>query len=426
MTESAEDPPTFEVEIGPAVAGGRCLARHEGKVVLVAGALPGERVRARVTRNEKKWAEADAIELLTTSPERREPPCPHAADCGGCDFQHASRGVQMTMKRDVVLDAFRRIGHLDVEAMLEGPTPIGEEFRSRNRIAVSYAGTGHPGLKRRATNEVVPIEGCLQVPASFDETLLPWLRMQPPARRASFRFAADGRVVVLFETGDAGNPRDRRRLAKILTASRRPDLVAGILVDGVPVTGQREMRYRVGDHELSADATSFFQGTAEGALALIRTVEEFLDGDRRGLFLDVYAGVGLFAATVGRGFERVIAGESDPRAVRLLARNLEAAGVTGEARAERADYTLAAAPRMDPETVLLDPPRVGLAKEVRRSLIVRAPRRILSVSCDPATAARDVAELVLAGWHLRRLRVLDLFPTTGHVETVAILIRGEG
>lgn len=414
----------MEVETGPAVAGGRCLARSDGKVVLVAGALPGERVAVRVTRDEKKWSEAETVEVLQASPERRVPPCPHAAECGGCDLQHASRAAQLTMKRSIVLDAFRRIARLDVEPLLEGPEPLGDEFRTRNRIALSYASTGAPGLKRRASHDVVPIDGCLQVPASFDATLLPWLRLQPPVRRTSVRFATDGRVVVLFETGDGPNLRDRRRVTKILQASRHPDTVMGALVDGVPAFGRREVGYRVGEHVLEADATSFFQGTAAGASALVRTVREYLGDDRRGLLLDLYAGVGLFAVTLGRGFDRVVAGESDARAVRFLGQNLEAAGIEAQARAERAEFTLAAVPRAERETVVVDPPRVGMAKEARRGLIGRAPRRIVAVSCDPATGARDIAELVQAGWRLERLRALDLFPTTGHVETVALLLRG--
>ena len=425
MSEDTPEGASLELEVGSAVAGGRCLARHEGKVLLVAGALPGERVRARVTRDERRWAEAEVVEVLTPHAGRREPPCPHAAECGGCDLQHASRDAQLAVKRDIVVDAFRRIASLDVADLLEGPRPVGEEFRARNRIALSYAPTGQPGLKRRGSHRVVPIVGCLQVPALLDETILPWLRMQPPARRASVRFDARGTVVVLFETGDTPTPRDRRRFTKILQGTPRPGAVAGLLVDNVPAGGAREMRYVVGSRQLAADATSFFQGTAEGARELVETVEEFLGEDRRGLLLDVYAGVGLFAARVGRGFDRVVAGEADGRAVRFLARNPKAAGIEGEARAERAEYTLAAVPRSDPETVILDPPRTGLSKEVRRSLLVRAPRRIVAVSCDVATGARDVAEMVQAGWSLLRLRAVDLFPTTAHVETVALLRRGE-
>jgi tRNA/tmRNA/rRNA uracil-C5-methylase (TrmA/RlmC/RlmD family) len=125
----------------------------------------------------------------------------------------------------------------------------------------------------------------------------------------------------------------------------------------------------------------------------------------------------------GRGFEKIVAGEADARAVRYLARNLKRAGLPGEARAEQSSYTLFAAPRTDPETVIVDPPRVGMAKEVRRALVTRAPRRIVSVSCDVATGARDVGELMREGWELRRLRAVDLFPTTSHVEVVALLIR---
>lgn len=421
MTET--EIPLLELEVTGAVAGGRCLARHEGKVILVGGALPGERVRARITQEQKRWAEAEAVEIVTANPGRRSPPCPHAADCGGCDFQHAERDVQLAMKRDIVLDAFRRIGGRDVAGLLEGPAAVGEEFRARNRIALSYATTGRPGLRRPSSHDVVAIDGCMQIAGEFDEVILPWLRLQPPCDRATVRISSAGAAVVLFETGERGGSREGRRLAKILRDVPRPESIVGILVDGVPVAGRRELEYVVAGRALRADATSFFQGTSEGARALVDTVNEFLGDDRRGQLLDVFAGVGLFAVLAGRGFEKIVAGEADARAVRYLARNLKKAGLPGEARAEQASYTLAAVPRTDPETVILDPPRTGMAKEVRRALIVRAPRRIVSVSCDVATGARDVGELVREGWQLQRLRAVDLFPTTSHVEVVALLVR---
>ena len=425
MSEVATVGEVLELEVGGAVAGGRCLARHEGKIVLVAGALPGERVRVRVTRDEKRWAQADVVDVLTPHEGRRVPPCPHAAECGGCDFQHAERDVQLAMKRDIVLDAFRRIGGIDVTALLEGPRAIGAEFRSRNRLSLSYAPIGRPGLKRRGSHEVVPIDTCLQMSAAFDDVVLPWLRMQPPWQRATVRIGGEGSVVISFESGDPPVPRDRKRLGKIAQQSERPEQIIGLLADGIPLAGERELRYVVQGRKLTADATSFFQGTAEGAAELIETVAAFLGDDHAGQLLDVFAGVGLFAVCLGRDFERVIAGEADPRAVRHLARNLKAAGIKGEARAERAEFTLAAAPRHDRETVILDPPRTGLAKEALRGLVARAPRRILSVSCDAATGARDAGALVRAGWRLERLRAIDLFPTTAHVETVALLVRGE-
>jgi tRNA/tmRNA/rRNA uracil-C5-methylase (TrmA/RlmC/RlmD family) len=424
MEEVATVGEILEVDAGGAVAGGRCLARHEGKVVLVAGALPGERVRVRITRDEKRWAEADVVDVLAPRAGRRTPPCPHAADCGGCDFQHASREVQLAMKRDIVVDAFRRVARLDVTALLQGPRAIGEEFRGRNRISLSYAPIGRPGLKRRGSHHVVPIDGCLQMPEAFDDIVLPWLRMQPPWQRATARMSEGNRTAILFETGEPPNARDRKRLGKIAQESPRPPEIIGLLADANSLAGERELRYVVKGRTLTADTTSFFQGTTAGAEELVDTVDEFLGEDRAGLLLDVYAGVGLFCVCVGEKFERVVAGEADGRAVRHLARNLKAARIRGEARAERADYTIAAVPRAERETVILDPPRVGVAKEAMRSLVVRAPRRIVSVSCDAATGARDVGALVLAGWRLERLRAIDLFPTTAHVETVALLIRG--
>ncbi|MGH2569861.1 MAG: class I SAM-dependent RNA methyltransferase, partial [bacterium] len=216
MTETTQE--TIRIVVGDAVAGGRCLARHEGKVLLVAGALPGETVRVRVTRDQKRWAEAETVEVLEAHPRRRAAPCPHAAECGGCDFQHAERDVQLAMKRSIVIDAFRRIGHLDVQGLLEGPEATGPEFGWRNRIRLSFDPLGRPGLRRRGTHEVAPIDDCLLVQSEFREEILPWIRMLPPWKRAAIRFDSTGECVALFETGEPPVEKDRRRLGKITVA----------------------------------------------------------------------------------------------------------------------------------------------------------------------------------------------------------------
>jgi len=406
-----------------AVAGGRCLARHEGKVLLVAGALPGESVRVRITRDEKRWAEAETVEVLEPHSGRREPPCPHAAECGGCDLQHAERELQLEMKRGIVLDAFRRIGGLDVSELLEGPEAGGPEFGGRNRVRLSYDPIGRPGLRRRGTHDVVPIDDCLLVQPELREEILPWIRMLPPWKRVAVRFDSRGDCVALFETGDPPVEKDRRRFGKITVAADRPDRVVGLLADRIPLAGRRDLRFRVRGRELHADATSFFQTDPAGTDDLLHAVERLLGDDRKGQLLDLYSGVGLFAVCFGREFERVVASDADRRAVRHLKRNLRRSSVVADVRAEPAEITLRTAPPAEEETVILDPPRVGLAKEVRGALAERRPRRIVSVSCDPATAARDVADLVRAGWSLERLVAIDMFPVTAHVETVALLRR---
>jgi tRNA/tmRNA/rRNA uracil-C5-methylase (TrmA/RlmC/RlmD family) len=422
--------PQLELTVGHAIAGGRCLAHHEGKAVLIAGALPGEQVRVRLTRDEKQYAEAEAEEIVVPHAHRRTPPCPYAAECGGCDFQHASRELQLELKRTIVLDAFRRIAHVDTAPILEGPDESVPEFGARNRIRLTFDPAGRPGLLRRSSHEVVPIENCPLMVPTFGETVLLWLKLAPPWRRAAVRFDGEGRAFVLFETGTPPRLQDRRRYGRLMKAAEQPALVAGILADGIPLVGQRELRYSVGGKDLRADAAAFFQSSTAGAEALLAAVAAALGESRRGTLLDLYAGVGLFAVAFGRDFDRVVASDADHHAVRSLKKNLRLNSVRGEARHETAEQTLQEVPAAatdedaaSDETVILDPPRTGLEKEVRQLLCERRPARIVSVSCDPATAARDVAAFVEAGYRLERLFALDLFPVTAHVETVALLTR---
>jgi 23S rRNA (uracil1939-C5)-methyltransferase len=240
------------------------------------------------------------------------------------------------------------------------------------------------------------------------------------------RFGSEGHAVLLLESEEGNEGKENRRPAKITREMERPPEILGVLADGVPLAGKREPVFRIGENEIAADAASFFQGSVEGATELVRVVGEAIGADRRGLLLDLYAGSGLLAVGVGRGFEAVIASDADERAVRMMRRNLERNGISGEARAEEAQVTLRKAPRFEQETVIVDPPRTGTEKVARRALIERAPARIIAVSCDPATGARDVAELVGAGYRLERVTALDLFPVTAHVETVSVLRREHG
>jgi 23S rRNA (uracil1939-C5)-methyltransferase len=240
------------------------------------------------------------------------------------------------------------------------------------------------------------------------------------------RFDSDENAVLLLESEDGSEGKEHRRLAKRTKETERPPGVVGILADGVPLAGQRELVFRVRGKELVVDAASFFQGSVEGAEELVRVVEETLGADRHGQLLDLYAGSGLLSVGVGEGFAYVIASDAEERAVRMLRRNLERHGIPGEARAEEAQVTLRKAPRAEVETVIVDPPRTGMEKVVRQALVERGPRRIVAVSCDPATGARDTADLLAAGYRLERITALDLFPVTAHVETVALLRSADG
>jgi tRNA/tmRNA/rRNA uracil-C5-methylase (TrmA/RlmC/RlmD family) len=394
MTRSETQP--LELEIGHAVPGGRCLARHEGKVVLVAGALPGERVVARITRSTARHAEAETVDVLQAHARRRVPPCPHAGECGGCDFQHAERDLQLEMKHSMVVDAFRRIGRLDVSDLLDGPHAVGAEFGSRNRIRLTADADGRPGLLRRGSHDAVAITDCMQLPPAFGERVLPSLGLREPGERVTVRIDSEERTAVYSRASG-----------------------------GSSAEGPRSLRFRVAGAALTADPAAFFQVSLAGAEELVRVVREMIGDDRRGLLLDLYAGVGLLAACCGGGFERVVAGDSNRRAFRHLGRNLRRNGVRAGVACEPSEVTLRRVPRDSRETVIVDPPREGLDRAVRRALISRRPRRIVSVSCDPATGARDVGELARNGWGLERIAAIDMFPVTAHVETVALLARSD-
>ena len=419
----ATSPDLTDLTVGHAVSGGACLARVSGRVVLVSGALPGERVRARVTREGKSLAEAVAVEIVEPHAGRREAPCPHASACGGCDFQHAEPSLQAEMKRSIIGDAYRRIAQMDVGELLEGPDPLAQETGTRNRIRLTYDPMGHPGLFRRGTHEVVPLDACplLEMPAGED--LFAWARLAPPWHRVSLRMDSRDGGVVLFESPQGASDKARRRLERLTKGMERSPAVRGVLADRRPLGGDRELRFRVGGREFRADATSFFQGSLQGAEQLAREVARALGEDRDGVLMDLYAGVGLLSVLCGQGFDRVVATDTDRRALRFLRGNLRRAGVRAETRSETAARTLTSEPSSPSETIVIDPPRAGLDRETRAALIKRAPRRIVSVSCDPATGARDTKALIDAGWRLESLRAIDLFPVTAHVETVALFVR---
>jgi 23S rRNA (uracil1939-C5)-methyltransferase len=188
--EKSEDSGTLEVTIEKLVTGGDGLARHEGQAVFVPLTAPGDRVRVRVKERRKGFFRATLEEILEPGPGRQDPPCPHYGQCGGCDIQHLAPEHQRQSKAAIVADCFQRLGKLDVSELLTGPDAR-VDLGYRNRIRVFSNPVNHYGLMRRGTHEVVPLEGCLLMPDTFNQDILPWLRMLPPAEHIVVRM--DGR-----------------------------------------------------------------------------------------------------------------------------------------------------------------------------------------------------------------------------------------
>jgi tRNA/tmRNA/rRNA uracil-C5-methylase (TrmA/RlmC/RlmD family) len=385
-----------ELAVGPVGHGGFCVARHEGRVVFVRHALPGERVRAVVTEDRGgSYCRADAVAVLDGAAGRVAPPCPASGPggCGGCDFQHVDRVAQRELKAKVVAEQLHRIAGLDIAVTVEDLPggPLG--WRTRTRLAVDA--NGRAGFRAYRSHTVVPVPACpLAAPGSLEAVLT--RRWRPGAELE----------VVADDSGQV-------HVAQ-LRPGRPPTQVRG---------SGRIVRHAAGRRwELSAHG--FWQVHPAAADALARLVGDLAAAPRGGTAWDLYGGVGLFASVlagqVGATGSVTVVDTSRHAAAdgaAALADLAQVRFVTG--RVERALAELAG----QPDVVVLDPPRRGAGRPVAAAVTGRRPARIVHLACDPAALARDVAAYLEGGYRLLALRALDAFPMTHHVECVAALAR---
>ena len=385
----------FELAVTSMAHGGEAIGRHEGQVVFVRGAIPGETVRARVTDvpGHGRFLRAATLDVLSPSPDRVSPPCRYFGQCGGCDWQFMSVDAQRRWKARVVTDQLTRIGRetqgawdsLVVEA-LPGDT-TGLHWRSRMRYAISPA--GHAGLRTHHSHDVVPIDECL---------------IATPA--------IGGADVLGVDWSGA---------AEVLAVQPQGDAV--VLPD--PRPGMVRVRESAAGREWTFDATAFWQVHTGAAQALVDAVRAALAPRTGEHVLDLYAGVGLFAGalveSLGAG-GRIDMVESDDVAVKGALRSLHDEPIV-HVHHDRVDRWLRRGPLKTCDVVVLDPPRTGAGREVMERICALTPRAVAYVACDPASFARDIAIARECGWHLTSLRAFDLFPMTYHVECIGLLER---
>lgn len=385
VTPTGPDAPTGPVTVTDVAHGGHCVARHEGRVVFVRHALPGEVVRLRITdrRHDRFWR-ADAVEIIEASPDRREAPCSvfRPGGCGGCDFQHATEAGQRALKTRVVADQLVRLGGYAWSGAVEEVAPV---FHWRTRMRYQRAkddpelGQGRLGLHAHRSHRVVelPPEGCRL--ASTDPREVPG--MQPTG--------ADEVLVVAASDG----------------------VRCGTVKDTTPVTEHAAGRdYRVA-------LNGFWQVHPRAAEVLIEAVLEGLAPEPGERAFDLYCGVGLFAGALADRGVRVHGVESGRQAIEHARHNVPEARFT----VGRVERVLAQLPRQT-DLVVLDPPRAGAGRGVLEQIVRRRPRAVAYVACDPAALGRDLGHMVELGWRVRSVRAFDLFPQTHHVECVAILV----
>ena len=409
---------TISLTIEKPAAGGRMIARADGRIVLVSGAIPGERVRARIERVAKGVAYAETVAVEEASADRRT--VPGDPLCGGCVFTHVAYPRQLDLKSQIVVDAFTRIGHLDLPVPVRvAPSPE-EGYRMRARLHVRGPNLGffregtHDLCEARQTRQLAPstCDALDRLAAALRSLGVTGVRGLEVAENLD----ASDRVVYL----DSSLESDRPALARMGTSDGLTGLGS---VYGTSGSLHVTDRLALGDAAvtLRRHVQAFFQGNRYLLAALVAHVVECVPSG--GTLLDLYAGVGLFSASaaVARG-ARVTAVEGDRVAAADLAVNAAASGggVTVVHQAVEA-FTATARPGVD--TAIVDPPRTGMSREALDGLLRLAPARLVYVSCDVATLARDARLIVHAGYRIDRAAAFDLFPNTPHVETAVLFIK---
>uniref|UniRef100_A0A942T8C1 Class I SAM-dependent RNA methyltransferase n=1 Tax=Neobacillus citreus TaxID=2833578 RepID=A0A942T8C1_9BACI len=407
----------LELDVTGIAHGGISVARHEGRVVFVSDAIPGERVVARVTEDRKKsfWR-ADTVSVVTPSEHRVDHVWPEAAldrdpadRPGGAEFGHIALAHQRTLKHDVLVDAFSRFARTDLAEVLGGDVEVeaapgddaanGLGWRTRVRLHVDEDGTPGPFAARSHT--VVPVTSLPLATAAVQQGA--------PLGRGSMPGAS---VIDVLAPSSADG-------ARLVIDTQSPTVVTET----------------VGDRSFRVDDNGFWQVHREAAGVLTAAVQDLVDRDRvdaDGQHLDLYGGVGLLAAALGDVVgpkARITSVESAPRATEHAQENL-AEWIGARAETGRVDRWLqrtaaaASAPeraRFRAGTVVLDPPRAGAGRDVVVQIAALQPAQVVYVACDPVALARDVATFADLGYRLEALRAFDLFPHTHHMEAVARL-----
>lgn len=375
-----------QVEISSIAHGGHCIARHEGQVIFVRHAIPGEIVLVEITALTKNFARGNCIEVIKHSEHRVKPPCryAHANGCGGCDFQHISLSHQRTLKAQIITEQFQRLAKLDIAIEVEEVLPT---LNWRSRMEFTVSPNRKLALFASRSKNLIEVDECL---IAHTQINIPEINSQklPAGKKVDVVVSSSGEKQVVIEG------RENNSLIKENSSG----------------------------FEFTLNPISFWQSHLSAPSLLVEVVSEFAQLKPGDHIFDLYGGAGLFAAAalskIGAG-GRVTLIESDENAITDARRSFATVPNVEivQSRVESALKKYVAA-----DVVILDPPRAGAGASVIAAVTKLAPRNIVYVACDPAALARDTAYLQECGFKLEQLRAFDLFPMTSHMECVARFI----
>jgi 23S rRNA (uracil1939-C5)-methyltransferase len=458
------------LEVSSAAFEGKAVARHEGLVVFIHGAVPGDVVTARITKRKRTYAEATVVRVETPSPERVVPRCGHFGVCGGCRWQHMAYESQLRFKEQHVLDAFERIGHFSspsIMPIIGSPSP----YYYRNKMELSFSDRqwlAAPPAAMEAGETGIPIFLGFHAPGRYDKVIdikecylqsertvkivqcvRDFARSQGLPVYTSQDHSGYLRFLVIRET-----KRTDQVMVNLVTLTDRPDVMrsfAHVLTAECPFVttivntiNTRRAQVAFGDTErvvhgdgviveelggcrFVISAGSFFQTNTQQAERLIEVVRSFAALTGSETVYDLYSGTGTIAIILSRNAKAVLGIEAVQSAIDDAQRNVKINGVTncqfvrGDLKDRLTKETDWRRDHPEADVLVIDPPRSGMHPKVVEELKSMRVRRIVYVSCNPTTQARDVKALCEGPYRLEKLQPVDMFPHTYHVENVALL-----
>ncbi|MBW6465492.1 MAG: class I SAM-dependent RNA methyltransferase [Brevefilum sp.] len=406
---------TFTIKMEKMVAGGDCLGRlPDGRAIFVPFVLPGETVRVNVVDEKKRYARGLPVEVIESASERIIPRCIHFTECGGCQYQHLDYAKQLALKVDLLRDQFQRIANIEnppLQPIVPSPTP----WHYRNHVQFHLGQAGELGYIHTDGEHLLIIEEC-HLPQPEINALWPQLDLGPESGvyRLGIRQDSYDNLMLIMEGDDPKAP-DFSEDIPVSAVYTPPDARLTVLA------GEDHLVYTLHGRHFQVSARSFFQVNTAMAEKMIAFLLENLNLSPTTHTLELYAGVGLFSAFLAPKVNHLTAVESSGSACHDFAVNLDEFDNVDlyEAQAEEVLPTL----DTPIDLLVMDPPRSGLAPAVHDALAKLQPAQIAYISCDPATLARDVKRILGNGYHLQSVTPFDLFPHTGHVETVVLMSR---
>jgi 23S rRNA (uracil1939-C5)-methyltransferase len=425
-------------------------ARGRGKAVFVPFVLAAEKIDAALTEQKPGFARAHAEAILEPSPHRVQPGCPYFSRCGGCHYQHASYEYQLEIKKEILRESLRRMAKLELPFDIEVHPSPPWNYRNRSRLQVRTEPTFAAGYFKLASHDLLAVEECpISSPLINRGIAFLWQsgragKVPEGVREVEFFANADD-TQLLVDVGCAGAA--RRAAVRVWAEELRAAMpeIAGVVAFREPNPGDRkagaqEILVAVGAAFLTyhtqrvayrVSAGSFFQTNRHLTDELVKLVTSGQSGN---LALDLYAGAGLFSTALACDFHHVVSVESSQTSTADLAYNQPSNGETVQATAEQYLAGVKNTGRVgkgaviphaanQPDLVVVDPPRSGLGERVAGLLATLGATRVIYVSCDPATLARDLVPLLAAGYRVEQVHLVDLFPQTYHLESVVHLIR---